>query len=255
MMKLIGTAVVMLVVVGVACWLSGCRRRGTRIKVSADLLAELEAVGFFAHSRPDDIAKLRREIQVSGFLFPDGIGRAFPADAEDLAEQGSLDFVARIAPFLKTQGISIPLREEKRGVRRVRDPRTGQVEEQQRTVLVVDDTIPDVPGTHFVRPAKEECPASRDYYRVTMGKHTQEILNRTIPRSHDWEAAMCHTLLLINNLLSDAGSPERAYGLYGGNDGHAVFLTERQFEIIRNAGEIEASEKPWKAYVVKPEGR
>ena len=34
-----------------------------------------------------------------------------------------------------------------------------------------------------------------------------------------WEAGMCHTFILVNRLLSDAGSAERLYGLAMNGDG------------------------------------
>lgn len=62
---------------------------------------------------------------------------------------------------------------------------------------------------------------------------------------------MCHTFILINKLLEKAESQERIYGLYGGNDGGAVFLSAEQFNIIKNASEIDDADKPWIPYEVK----
>jgi len=76
----------------------------------------------------------------------------------------------------------------------------------------------------------EENPESGDYYRVTIATRTREIWTREMDGQQMWEVGMCHTFLLVNELLEDAGATERLYGMYGGNDGQAIFLTLRQLD-------------------------
>ncbi|MBI2838392.1 MAG: hypothetical protein HYX75_08765 [Acidobacteria bacterium] len=233
--------------------IAGCmQRQGTAPAPElANLVADIERAGFFKYAPSSKRPDLREEILKSGFLFPEGTRRVYGADAEDLAEQGVMAFVSDISPFLRLQGINIPLREEKRGMRRVRNPQTGDVTEMNHVVFVVDDKIPGDPAHPFLTPLSEELPESGDYYRVTMGHHIQEIWNRSMSASQYWEAGMCHTFILINWLLQEAGSSERVFGLYGGNDGSAVFLTQSEFEMIRDSPAVKESDKPWEPYEVK----
>lgn len=62
-----------------------------------------------------------------------------------------------------------------------------------------------------------------------------------------WEMAANRTFAVINILLREAGSKERLYSLYGGNDLYAVFLTDEMFEAINQANFIKKIDKP--AYI------
>lgn len=181
-------------------------------------------------------------------LFPAEIGRVFHADAEALAEGGVLEFIARLAPQLAQRGVWIPVVEIPIRPVKMRDPLTGEASVAARTCLRVDDSIPDVAGVKYLRPVREDLPGSGDYYRVTVGARTREIWNHGMGAARMWEAAMCHTVLLLNQLLEDAGHAERLYGLYGGNEGMLVFLTPKRFAVIRAREAIK--EMPWEAYEV-----
>ena len=50
----------------------------------------------------------------------------------------------------------------------------------------------------------------------------------------------------VNEILKLKGSHEQFYLLYGGNDLHAILLTEKQFSIIANYYENETKEIPYK---------
>jgi hypothetical protein len=215
---------------------------------SIQLADDLEKAGFFRYAKPEEVNAIKKEIQNSGFLFPESVGRFHPADAETLAECGVLEFIGRLGPFLNAQGVRIPFREKKGMKRKMRDPDTGAVLEVEPVRWVVDDTIPDDPTISYLRPVREICDESG--YAVTVGEFTSEIWNDEMTDAQCWEAAMCNTFLLINRLLKDAGSQERIYGLYGGNDGGAVFLTRGQFDLIREAPGVEQAAKPWVPYEV-----
>lgn len=59
-----------------------------------------------------------------------------------------------------------------------------------------------------------------------------------------WELTTKRAFALVNDLLEKAGSPERVYQLYGGNDLRAIFLTPEMFEAIRASGALDAKEMP-----------
>jgi len=215
-----------------------------------ELLAKLEAAGFFETAAAGEISSIGQVMLNDRNLFPEEIGRVFHADAEALAERGVLEFISRLAPQLAQRGVYIPLVEMPMRPVRMRDQRTGAVSVVARTRLRVGDSIPDPAEVKYLRPVIEGSPGSGDDYRVTVGARTREIWNSGMGAAQIREAAMCHTLLLINQLLEDAGHAERLYGLYGGNEGMVAFLTPKQFKLIRACEAIKEMEKPWEPYEV-----
>jgi hypothetical protein len=61
---------------------------------------------------------------------------------------------------------------------------------------------------------------------------------------NSWELTTRRALSLVNAYLTKAGSNERIYFLYGGNDTQAVFLTPEMFHLICESPLIKNSEKP-----------
>jgi len=59
-----------------------------------------------------------------------------------------------------------------------------------------------------------------------------------------WELATKRAFAILNDLLERAGSEERAYQLYGGNDLRLVFLTPAMYEAIQASNTLEEKEKP-----------
>ena len=59
-----------------------------------------------------------------------------------------------------------------------------------------------------------------------------------------WVRATNRMLEMLNTLLKDAGSNERAFTLEGGNDQQLVFLTEAQYAAIRRSPAIPERNKP-----------
>lgn len=217
----------------------------------SDLVNALEANGFFESVLKIKIGSVKQEILSSKFLFPEATGRGYLADAEDLAEQGALKFIVGLAPQLAQRGVHLPVVSVPRRPLKIRDPKTGEIIEVNHFKLQADDSIPDKPGITYLRPVKEELPESGEFYRVVIGSRVQEIWNNQFSPEQYWEAGMRHTFILVNQLLQDAGAQERIYGLYGGNDGYAVFLTPEQFKLIRECEDIKDSYKPWEANIVK----
>lgn len=59
-----------------------------------------------------------------------------------------------------------------------------------------------------------------------------------------WELATKRAFAILNDLLEKAGSEERAYQLYGGNDLRLIFLTPAMYEAIQSTSAVEGKEKP-----------
>lgn len=59
-----------------------------------------------------------------------------------------------------------------------------------------------------------------------------------------WELTANRSFAIINDSLIKAGSLERIYILYGGNDLRAIFLTEDMYKLISESKELPAAEKP-----------
>lgn len=80
------------------------------------LLADLEALGFFRYTKPEDLEALQKAILKEGWsgIFGES-GRFFRADAENLAENGVSDFLSEVIPFLEEQGVDVPSVEDHSG--------------------------------------------------------------------------------------------------------------------------------------------
>ena len=74
-----------------------------------DLINNLEAIGFFETVSKNETDSVKQEILSSQFLFPEALARSYFADAEDLAEQGVLEFIAEISPKLAQRGVHLPV--------------------------------------------------------------------------------------------------------------------------------------------------
>lgn len=77
-------------------------------------------------------------------------------------------------------------------------------------------------------------------YRVVINGKPHLIYDRTgDPEQDGWTTAHKRLLEIVNSLLKDAGSQERAYALYcGGNEGLVMLLTPEMHEYIRGRNEL-----------------
>ena len=57
---------------------------------------------------------------------------------------------------------------------------------------------------------------------------------------------MTALLQIVNGLLEEAGSAERLYGIYGGNDGRAFRLTPEMHAYLASLGDV--LDQPWLPY-------
>ena len=84
-----------------------------------------------------------------------------------------------------------------------------------------------------------------DTYAIVVNHRKFSIWNDEIDKDLDpWELATNRTFAIVNLFLREAGSNERIYSLYGGNDLFALFLTEEMYEVINKSRLIKESEKP-----------
>ena len=70
-----------------------------------------------------------------------------------------------------------------------------------------------------------------------------------------WTISTKRLLEIVNGLLGQAGSSEKLYGIYGGNDGRAIFLTDEMYKFVSSCGLIsDHRETPYPASAVKTDG-
>ncbi|HZS44848.1 MAG TPA: hypothetical protein VFC63_07065 [Blastocatellia bacterium] len=170
-------------------------------KTIAPLLDELERLGFYKYTSPDQVEKVKAESIKTGYLFGEMTGRDYIADSENLAEGGVKTFLNSLAPFLKDQDVTFNTIEEDFNV------------EGSYTVIVE--------GESFVMYTEDE-----------------------LSTGNFWELTTRRALSLVNKFLKNAGSSERMYFLYGGNDTQAVFLTPDMFKIISESSLIQSKDNP-----------
>lgn len=77
-------------------------------------------------------------------------------------------------------------------------------------------------------------------YRVVINGTSHLVYERTgVPEHNAWTTAHKRLLEIVNSLLKDAGSRERAYALYcGGNEGLVMLLTAEMHDYIRVRPEL-----------------
>jgi hypothetical protein len=70
-----------------------------------------------------------------------------------------------------------------------------------------------------------------------------------------WTIAAKRLFEIVNGLLGAVGSSEQLYGIHGGNDGRAIFLTAEMYDLIRSSGLIpDHREMPYPASAINPDG-
>lgn len=80
---------------------------------------------------------------------------------------------------------------------------------------------------------KEDC--SRRGYTVQIDNREFPIYSSDeLQNSNEsiWSISTARVFSMINKLLKEAGSEERIYSLYGGNDHRAIFLTSKLYDLI-----------------------
>jgi hypothetical protein len=72
-----------------------------------------------------------------------------------------------------------------------------------------------------------------DRYEVLVNGRRHLIYDAdTLENGNIWGVAAKRFLEIVNDLLKQASSKERLYGIYGGNDGRVILLTEEMYEFL-----------------------
>ncbi|GIV97614.1 MAG: hypothetical protein KatS3mg057_2271 [Herpetosiphonaceae bacterium] len=206
MLKFIIIAVILLALAALV-WAFLSRRDTTTVGVPhsprtmESLLNELELLGFYRYTDPNDVIAVKAQAVEIGYLFGwECTQRDYIADAEDLAEGGVKAFLETILAFLQRQGVEL----------------------------------------HSV----QEDYSDQGYTIMVNGKTYAIYSNEEPSGANIWALSTKRTFDLVNHLLAEAGSDERVYLLYGGNDARAIFLTEEMHELIRTSGLLAPEEIP-----------
>jgi len=159
------------------------------------LLSQLEAKQFLKYAGPN-ADKMRAEIKEKGWpaIFGDS-GRVFGADGLTLAKGGVSKFVEKLRPFLEGQGVKIP---------ELKD----DLQQESYTVLV--------DGAPFPIWTKED---------LTRELGAQPGITSGL--------AAARAFALVNKLLENAKSPERAYAIYSGAALSVMFLTDDLLAVMK----------------------
>jgi len=159
------------------------------------LLRQLEAKQFLKYAGPN-ADKVRAEIKDKGWpaLFGDS-GRVFGADGLTLAKGGVGKFIEKLRPYLEGQGVKIP---------ELKDDL-----QQESYTLVVD-------GAPFPIWTKDD---------LTRELGAQPGITSGL--------AAARAFALVNKLLENAKSPERAYAIYSGAALSVMFLTDDLLAVMK----------------------
>ncbi len=159
------------------------------------LLGQLEAQQFLKYAGPN-ADKVRAEIKDKGWpaLFGDS-GRVFGADGLTLAKGGVSKFIEKLRPFLEGQGVKVP---------ELKDDL-----QQESYTLLVD-------GAPFPIWTKDD---------LTRELGAQPGITSGL--------AAARAFALVNKLLENAKSPERAYAIYSGAALSVMFLTDDLLAVMK----------------------
>lgn len=159
------------------------------------LLGQLEAKQFLKYAGPN-ADRVRAEIKEKGWpaLFGDS-GRVFGADGLTLAKGGVSKFIEKLRPFLEGQGVKIP---------ELKDDL-----QQESYTLLVD-------GTPFPIWTKDD---------LTRELGAQPGITSGL--------AAARAFALVNKMLENAKSPERAYAIYSGAALSVMFLTDDLLAVMK----------------------
>jgi hypothetical protein len=135
------------------------------------------------------------------------------ADAEDLAEGGVGQFLREIAPFLATQKVTLP---------------------------AIEDATSEDGYTVRVGGASYQIYDAEELERDSSGEEGGLI----------WGLSSVRGFRIADELLTAAGSAERAYAVNGGNDLFVMFLTPELHQVIMNHPDASRRDGP---YILKEE--
>jgi hypothetical protein len=159
------------------------------------LLDKLEEKQFLKYAGAN-ADRVRAEIREKGWpaLFGDS-GRVFNAYGMTLAKGGVSAFIEKLRPFLEGQGVKIPVLKD-------------DLRRESYSLLIDGAPLPI---------------------------WTQEDLARELAREPGITSgiAAARSFALVNKLLENAKSPERAYAIYSGASLSVMFLTEDLLAVMK----------------------
>jgi hypothetical protein len=159
------------------------------------LLRQLEAKQFLKYAGPN-ADRMRAELKDKGWpaLFGDS-GRVFGADGLGLAKGGVGKFIEKLRPFLEGQGVKVP---------QIKD----DLQPESYTLMVDGAALPI---------------------------WTREDLARELGSQPGITSALAasRSFALVNKLLENAKSPERAYAIYSGAALSVMFLTDDLLAVMK----------------------
>jgi hypothetical protein len=159
------------------------------------LLRELEKNQFLKYAGANAV-KMRAEIREKGWpaIFSDS-GRIFNADGLSLAKGGVTAFIEKLRPFLEGQGVKIPALKD-------------DLKQESYTLLIEGSPLPI---------------------------WTRDDLTRELGLQPGITGglAAARSFALVNKLLEDAKSPERAYAIYSGAALSVMFLTDEIVAVMK----------------------
>ncbi len=77
------------------------------------------------------------------------------------------------------------------------------------------------------------------------GKKVKLYSNEELSNGNFWESGPRNFFKVVNDILNDKNIDKKFYLLYGGNDLHVVFLTEKQFESMTKINKDDKNEIPY----------
>ncbi len=172
------------------------------------LLAQLEEKQFLKYAGAN-ADRLRGELREKGWpaLFGDS-GRVFNADGLTLAKGGVSAFIEKLRPFLEGQGVKIPALKD-------------DVRQDSYTLLVDGAPLPIW---------------TRDDLARELGSQPGVTAGIAASRSFS----------LVNKLLEDAKSPERAYAIHSGGALSMMFLSGDLLEVMQKDPQAVAKFMPYR---------
>jgi hypothetical protein len=216
----------------------------------------LEQLGFFRYLDGPARAVAIRKAREANFAFAEETHRLYHADAEDLAERGTLDFLGSVAPILRREGVELEVdyRPVKMPARSGRPPYTGAaildadgwIDPEGPRPRVASMRVAQVPGALLEQIVENEDDDGGHYMLYIGDKERVLYDESTHEEIDDWEGTAKAVLRLLDEWLAAHGSAERAYGLHGGNDLSVVFVTPDMAAVI-DASAASERERLWRA--------
>lgn len=107
----------------------------------------------------------------------------------------------------------------------------GRCLRQMSTVLSLEGVV--------LESVEDEFTDEHKRYEVSINGASRLIYDLNEKSIEDiWLVSFRRLVEIVNSLLIEAGSSERLFGLYGGNDARVIFLTESMHDLIRENTDI-----------------